>query len=293
MKDQTTISRLLAEGVRLGSARRLLLPRDSMRGAAGGRLGVSAGSSLDFHDYREYHPGDDLRHLDWGVYARSDREIVKLYREEVEPKLDIVLDISASMDLVDTRKGDAALMLAAALGTAARGSACTPSLWLAGNRLAPSPSARGCSPEEWRIEGFGEASSPYDALVGATPSFRRNGIRVFISDLLWLGEPAKVLARLADGASALFVVQLLAASEEEPPEHGRYRLADVETGETLDVFLDGAALATYRATLAAHRERWSRACVAAGAVFTSVTDADVGPESRFEALERAGLLETA
>ena len=83
MKDQTTILRLLAEGVRLGSARRLLLPRDSMRGAAGGRLGVSAGSSLDFHDYREYHPGDDLRHLDWGVYARSDKEIVKLYITQI------------------------------------------------------------------------------------------------------------------------------------------------------------------------------------------------------------------
>ncbi len=293
MKDQSTISRLFAEGVRLGSARRLRLPRDSMRGSTGGRLGVSAGSSLDFHDYREYHPGDDLRHLDWGVYARSDKEIVKLYREEVEPKLDIVLDTSASMDLADTRKGDAALMLAAALGAAALGAACTPSLWLAENMLEPSPSPRGASPEEWRVNGFGEASTPYDALVGAAPPFRRNGIRVFISDLLWPGEPAKALARLADGASALFVVQLLAASEEEPPEHGRYRLDDVETGETLDVFLDGPALETYRATLAAHRERWSRACAAAGAVFTSVTDVAVVSDTRFEALERAGLLETA
>ena len=293
MKDQSSISRLFAEGVRLGSARRLRLPRDSMRGATGGRLGVSAGSSLDFHDYREYHPGDDLRHLDWSVYARSDKEIVKLYREEVEPKLDIVLDTSASMDLADTRKGDAALMLAAALGAAALGAACTPSLWLAGNMLEPSPSPRGASPEEWRVNGFGEASTPYDALVGVAPPFRRNGIRVFISDLLWPGEPAKALARLADGASALFIVQLLAASEEEPPAHGRYRLDDVETGETLDVFLDGPALETYRATLAAHRERWSRACAAAGAVFTSVTDVAVVSDTRFEALERAGLLETA
>jgi uncharacterized protein (DUF58 family) len=292
MKDQSTISRLFAEGVRIGSARRLRLPRDSMRGSTGGRLGVSAGSSLDFHDYREYHPGDDLRHLDWGVYARSDKEIVKLYREEVEPKLDIVLDTSASMDLADTRKGDASLMLAAALGAAALGSACTPSLWLAGKLLEPSQNPRGASPEEWRVSGFGAASSPYDALLGAAPSFRRNGIRVFISDLLWPGEPAAALARLVHGASALFVVQLLAASEEEPPEHGRYRLDDVETGETLDVFLDGPALETYRATLAAHRERWSRACAAAGAVFTSVTDRDVVSDTRLEALERAGLLET-
>ena len=291
MKDPASIAQLLAEGVRLGAARRLRIPRDAMRGSAGARLGTAAGSSLDFHDYRAYHPGDDLRHLDWGVYARSDKEIVKLYREEVEPKLDIVLDASASMDLAGTRKGEASLLLAAALGAAAQSAACTPSLWLVGSHVERVAGARGGSPADWHVAGFGEASSPYDGLVGSAPAFRRNGIRVFISDLLWPGEPDKALARLADGASALFVVQLLALSEETPPEHGRYRLDDVETGETLDVYLDDSALATYRATLAAHRERWSRACAGAGAVFATLTDDAVAPDSRLEALERVGLLE--
>ena len=80
------------QGLALGSAFRLALPREAMRGLGGARAGAAAGSSLDFLDFREYHPGDDLRRLDWSVYARTDREVVKLYREEVFPRLDVVLD---------------------------------------------------------------------------------------------------------------------------------------------------------------------------------------------------------
>lgn len=290
MLTTTDIQKALAAGGNLGSAYRLVLPRDSMRGTTGGRLGMSAGSSLDFHDYREYHPGDDLRHLDWGVYARSDREVVKLYREEVEPKLDIVLDSSASMCLSGTRKGEAALMLAAVTATAALNANCIPALFLAGARTERVQGEQDNSPLGWRIAGFGESSSPYDGLTIAAPTFRRNGVRVFISDLLWPGEPARALARLAEGASALYIIQLLAEAEETPPERGRYRLDDVETGETLEVFVDSTAIEAYTATLAAHRERWSRACASSGATFITVRDTDISNASRLAALERAGLL---
>ena len=281
----------LSAGALLGSAYRLILPRDSMRGRSGGRLGLSAGSSLDFHDYREYHPGDDLRHLDWGVYARSDKEIVKLFREEVAPKLDLVLDASASMRLDGTRKEEAALALSAAIAAAALNASCSPALWLAGRsvrRVGGSPDG---SLEGWRIDGFGDPCPPAEGLLASAPAFRPNGIRVFVSDLLWPDDPSRTLSRLADGASALFVVQLLAASEEAPPERGQFRLDDVETGETLDVFVDGSAADAYRASLAAHRERWSRACSSVGATFATLTDAAVAPGLRLLALERCGLLE--
>ena len=108
------------QGLALGSAFRLSLPREAMRGLGGARAGAAAGSSLDFLDFREYHPGDDLRRLDWSVYARTDREVVKLYREEVFPRLDIVLDASRSMDLPGTAKASSALSLCGALAAAAR-----------------------------------------------------------------------------------------------------------------------------------------------------------------------------
>jgi uncharacterized protein (DUF58 family) len=55
------------------------------------------GTSLEFADYRRYSPGDDLRYLDWGIYARSDRLYVKVFREEVDLFAYIFIDASASM----------------------------------------------------------------------------------------------------------------------------------------------------------------------------------------------------
>ena len=66
-------------------------------------------------DHREYQPGDDLRRLDWAAYARSDKMIVKLYRQEVCPHLDVVIDGSRSMALEGTQKLRAGVALAAAL----------------------------------------------------------------------------------------------------------------------------------------------------------------------------------
>ena len=64
---------------------RLVLSRRALRGVAGARVGTAAGSSLEFHDYRDYHPGDDVRLIDWNVFARTDRETIRRYREEVSP----------------------------------------------------------------------------------------------------------------------------------------------------------------------------------------------------------------
>lgn len=66
-------------------------------GIDGRRTGRRSGNALEFSEYREYQAGDDLRRLDWGVFARSEQLMVKLYSEEVDPRCDIVLDDSASM----------------------------------------------------------------------------------------------------------------------------------------------------------------------------------------------------
>src|SRR5258705_11084336 len=55
------------------------------------------GTSLEFADYRRYAPGDDLRYLDWGIYARTDRLYVKVFREEVDLFAYVFIDASASM----------------------------------------------------------------------------------------------------------------------------------------------------------------------------------------------------
>ncbi|MHA6258543.1 DUF58 domain-containing protein [Sporosarcina sp. CAU 1771] len=72
------------------------------------------GASLDFSDYREYHPGDDLRHIDWNVYARTEKPFIKQYLDEQEMRIHIVLDPTKSMGIEG--KWDFARQLSIALG---------------------------------------------------------------------------------------------------------------------------------------------------------------------------------
>src|SRR5262249_59820670 len=77
----------LIEGERAGMRYALGLPRQAPVGMAGSALSQRSGSSLEFKDYRDYQPGDDLRHIDWNAFARSDQLSIKLFREEVHPHL--------------------------------------------------------------------------------------------------------------------------------------------------------------------------------------------------------------
>ena len=264
----------LPTGAALGAAFRLSLPREAMRGRDGARAGAASGASLDFLDFRDYHPGDDLRRLDWGVYARTDREVVKLYREEVLPRLDIVLDTSRSMDLPGTGKAYAALSLCAALAAAAANAGCAATLWTAG---AAVERVEGSDPHLWPPPAFDSPLPPAEGLRRERNRFHRHGIRMLVSDLLFPEEPAALLKPLSDGAAAVFVAQLLAPEELDPADIGPRRLYDVESGATLDVVLDEAALATYRAALASHRARWQEACRAHGATLVLFDALDEAP----------------
>ena len=83
-------------------------------GRAGELLGRGTGSSLEFQEYREYTPGDDIRHLDWAAYGRSDTLMVRLYREEISPRTEILLDTSLSMAVAAAKPLLANLKLAEA-----------------------------------------------------------------------------------------------------------------------------------------------------------------------------------
>src|SRR5262249_49812236 len=81
----------------------LAMPRAPIGGRFGERLGAGVGSSLEFQEHRQYAPGDDLRHVDWAAYARSETLAVRLYREEVAPRIDLVLDVSRSMAVAEQK----------------------------------------------------------------------------------------------------------------------------------------------------------------------------------------------
>jgi len=286
----TVIRQALRDGEKLGLRYALQIPQVASSGWTGSRSGRRAGSSIDFQDYREYQPGDDLRFIDWGIYARSDRLTVKLYREEVTPHLDLILDGSRSMNLADTAKPGAAARLAGLLATAAANAQCTQAVWLSGEGFQRLPNDN-LIPSAWDKLELDSKRTPEESLAILPPKFRRLGIRVLISDLLWAGEPVQVLRRLREGAAALFVIQLLAREDVTPPEHGNLRVVDSETGEENEIYIDSGMARQYADNLAQLQQSWSDACRQSGAHMTTIVAEDL--EQSLSELEAIQLLAPA
>ena len=93
---------------------RLAMGHRASMNLTGNRKSTQKGSSNEFSDFREYMPGDDIRHIDWNAYGRLDRLYVKEYMEEKEAVVSILIDTSASMEYGRRRKSALACMLAAA-----------------------------------------------------------------------------------------------------------------------------------------------------------------------------------
>jgi uncharacterized protein (DUF58 family) len=279
----------LIAGEKAGMRYALEPPRTASAALAGLQLGRQAGASLEFRDHRDYQPGDDLRRIDWNAFARSDRLTVKLYREEISPHLDVVLDGSRSMALESTAKARAAIGLAAAFAVAAENAGYSHDAWLA--RAYVEPVANGSNrPALWRSLALDFRGNPDEAFTRTPPEFRRQGMRVLISDLLWLGEPMAVLQTLARGAASLVVAQTLASVDADPPERGRVRLLDSETDERREIFIDDGVIRRYRDALARHQQNWHRACRQIGAVMVNIIAEEVVADWNLEVLVEAGVI---
>ncbi len=272
-----------------GSRYELALPRNVPTGLAGTRLGSRAGASLEFREHRDYQPGDDLRRIDWSAFARSDRLTVKLYREEVNPHLDLLVDGSSSMALADSAKASATVGLAAMLVTAAANAGYSHNVHQTLEACANLPQGNR-EPHAWQQFEFTATSSPPDAIKRLPPIWRRQGIRIFISDLLFLGDPQGVLEPLTHDAAATHVIQLLAEADANPPQRGNVRLVDCETHEVREVFVDATAQQQYRAALGRHQQNWHRACRGLGATMTTLIAERLLEDWRVQPLVEAEVL---
>lgn len=263
---------------------RLPLGRHVWSGPAGGWTGPGRGASLEFQDHREYAPGDDPRHIDWQAYARTDAYVMKMYREEVSPSTDLVLDASASMFL-DPRKGSRALELlcfaaesASAAGAAVRTFAVNGAGW---QPLDPTLAVPPALPPD------GSARAP--ALPGLP--LRPGGLRVLVSDCLFPEPPEALLRALVGPRSRAVVLAPFAASEAAPEWEREMEMIDCETGERRHQRVDGALLARYGAAYRRHFEGWREACTRRRVAFAHLSSGGaLGDVLRREALP-AGAVE--
>jgi len=271
--------------VHAAAAIRLAMPRTPLRGRAGERLGAGTGASLEFEDYRPYVPGDDLRHVDWSAYARSEVLAVRLYREEVSPRVDLVLDVSRSMAVTDVKRrahGEMAGLLACACT-----SAVADARVIATAAAPPQPLAM---PEE--IERFLRYDAAASALEAGHLPLRRRSVRVVVSDFLFPHDADVLVPQLARDAAWLAIVQLTTADEVEPSPEGGRRLVDVEGRGELDLVIDAAAVRDYRERFARLRLGLARAARRVGAPFAHLV-AGGPPRQVAKALTAAGIVEAA
>lgn len=279
-------------GWRAGLGYALSRPAQTPAGMMGEQLGSGVGNSIEFMDYREYTPGDDLRRIDWSAYARSDRLVIKLNREEVTPHLDLLLDTSGSMALADSDKPAALLGMAAVLAAASDNARMTRRVYTAAQRLEPIPGGEG-DPQSWHWPGFiesGEQVTLTTAMHEVAVPMRRRGVRVLVSDLLCPDDPWPIVSRLAEGASSAHVVQILGRQDVDPAWNGDLRLVDSESGEVRELRLDSTAMKQYRQQLDRLRDQWRSACARAGVHMTELIAEELTAGWDVSGLMRSGVL---
>ncbi len=258
------------KGVEAGMRFSMSIPSGTFEGGLGVKLGAHSGNSLEFMEHRNYIAGDDLRQMDWNVYARTDKLTIKLYREEVNPTLDIVIDGSQSMHLEDSQKSNASVGLASLLATAGTNAGFSYKSWISKDKGFQPLINGNNSPDLWDGLDFNCKTNPSDSIERANPLFQRHGVRILISDLLWLGNPHDFLSKFSFGATAVIIIQVLAEKDIQPQIEGNIRLIDSETEEVQEIFMDQNAVRAYKDRFSRHQETWSASCREAGTIFTCV-----------------------
>jgi uncharacterized protein (DUF58 family) len=212
------------------------------------------GTSLDFADYRTYQAGDDFRTIDWSIFGRLDRLFVRLYAEEEDLSVHVLLDASASMAYGTPPKIDYARRLAAALGYVGIGSldrvGVTTFAAGLGGSLAP---RRGRTQLFHLLEYMSaiRAAGTTDisrSLEDYARRSRQPGLAIVISDLLDDSPEGwrRGLRALAFHDFEVVLVHVLDREEISPREEGTLRLTDMETGQAIAVAVDKPLLAAYR-----------------------------------------------
>jgi len=216
------------------------------------RRSREVGSGIEFADRREYLPGDDPRYLDWKAYARLDRVLLRLFEEEKDLRVHILLDRSRSMQVGGPTKMLAAKRVAAAIAyiVLANLDRVAVSLFAAGIDEFQPP-ARGKARihtvlemlRAVRAEGTTDIAS---AALGLMAREKRRGLVFILSDFLVTGGIVEALDRLRYHGHEVALIRVLSRLDRIPPVSGEVEIVDSETGRRLKAVVTPGVLARYR-----------------------------------------------
>lgn len=252
-------------------------------------MGMGIGSSIDFQDHRPYVPGDDPRYIDWPAFARSGQYTMKLYREEVSPRVDLVVDVSPSMRITPAKHRRTWELVYFCLESALQTGSSPMCLAVWGAAWIPAPPER-LLRHQWSGENDPEDRAEAAPALGPLP-LRQGALRVFISDLLFPGSPARLLRSLRRGHGRALVLAPFDPQEEELPPAGNVAFVDCETGQTRKQRITEGLRERYREAYRRHLSGWREEARRCDADLARVSSA--GPCAaalRMEAV-RAGAVE--
>jgi len=228
------------------------------------RLTPTRGRGLEFADHRPYTAGDDFRHIDWKAYKRLNRLLLRLFDEERDLPIYLMLDVSRSM--AEPSKFDMARRIAAAL--------CYVGLAHL-DKVTILPFGAGLARESAAGRGKGRIFRIFEQLEQLEPagqtdlreSFkefasrpRQTGLAVVISDFLDAGGFDGSLKILRTGGHDVFVVHITSERDRDPGALGEVRCLDAETGETRDIEITPRLAAAYRKAWDTHAAELQRFC---------------------------------
>ncbi len=220
---------------------------------SGARASARKGSAVEFSDYRQYEPGDDFRLIDWKAYARFEKLFLKLFMEEQETTISLLVDTSTSMGFGNPAKGRLARQLAGALAYLGLGGgdAVSAGGFSAGlDKFMPPVRGRAMNRRVWDfLAGLPEGGASDFNSAMKNFAYRRQGagVTVVISDLLSPAGFEEGLKYLLYLKQEVVLIQLLEPEEIDPAVRGDWRLVDSETGATTEITITPALLKTYRA----------------------------------------------
>lgn len=276
------------ERLRLNPTRRLT------NRSQGEHLSGKGGTSTEFSDYRDYVAGDDIRNVDWNIFARLHRPFVKQYQYEEEMHVAVLIDASSSM--VFEKKFERAKQLAAAFGLMGLLNLERVSVYSCnhvGTRpvFLPPCSGRTSMNRLFRfiesLEGGGDfpIDEAVDAVLGRHSG---RGVAIVLSDFLTFGDVTRPLNQLFAAGLETFAVQILSPIELEPELTGDLRFVDSETSHTLDISSAGDLLGIYHEHRLSLEEELRKQCRRRSGRFLSINSEDPLDWVLFDLLRRQG-----
>lgn len=280
----------------------VILLKKELAGFFGGKnLTKKYGQTVEFADFREYQLGDDIRRIDWNLYSRFEKHLIKQYIDERQMNVDVYLDCSKSMNKCDKRKSEFCLGVVAGLGfLAIKNTDRFSTKLIVGDRIETlfpycvGKSSFFLNASKFEEVKFDEDSSISNAIL-QTEQKVSDGLTIIVSDFLTDKDWKKGINYLLHKKKQVILIQVLSKEEIYPSYLGRYNLVDCESAGSEDdrnfkLNIEHSNLKAYDKALEAIKEEIKQYASSRGAKYIFMNSSENLEKQLITTLLKGGLL---